>query len=185
MPRFFFALKRSLPLLPILLLCAGWAGTAAAADTACDGLKVADAWVPAAPPGVPVMAAYFKAANTGNTTIKLTAVSSPQFDRASMHESVVDDTGTAGMQPVDAITLAPGESIAFEQGGYHVMMFQPKQTLAAGDTVTLALYCGDPEASLPVTAEVRSRMGGGHGQMDMNHGMDMDNMNQGHMHHGS
>lgn len=178
MQRFPFFISRSVPLWAALLLCAGWAG---AAGAACGTLAVDNAWVPAAPPSVSVMAAYFKATNTGDGAIELTAVSSPQFERAHMHQTVVDDSGTASMQPVETIKLAPGETIVFEPGGYHVMLFQPKQTLAPGDSVTLALHCGNPQASLSVVADVRKRMsmeGGMSQHGHMHHGM-----RQGQMHH--
>lgn len=201
MQRFFSGVTRNLWLLPAWLLCAGWAG---AAGAACDGLAVDDAWVPAPPPGVSVLAGYFEVTNTSDAVVRVTGVSSPQFARADMHKTVVDDDGMATMRPVDTVTLAPGESVVFEQGSYHVMLFEPAQALAAGDTVTLALHCGASEASLAVTAEVRNRMsmemgmshqgpmhhgmdhgdmqhGMAHGQMKMDHGMEHGQM---HMDHG-
>lgn len=177
-------LSRGWPLLSALLLCAGFAG---AAHAACDGLTVTDAWVPAAPPGVTAMAGYFEATNATDAAIELTAVSSPQFDRAHMHRSVVDDSGMASMQPVDTVTLAPGETVTFGPGGYHVMLFDPVDTLEPGDSVTLALHCGDPESSLTVAAELRKRTPmearTGHGDMghdDMQHDMDHGQMHMAH-----
>lgn len=185
----------SLALLSIVVLCAGWVGPASAA--ACDGLTVEHAWVPAAPPGVTVMAAYFHATNSSDATINLTGVSSPQFKHADMHKTVIDDAGSASMQAVGTVTLAPGESISFEPGGYHVMLFNPAKTLASGDAVTLELHCGDAQAVQTVTAEVHDRssmamdMSDHHGHMDhgsMGHGStDHGNMDHGHMNmdHGS
>lgn len=186
MQRFSSSIKRSL-VLPTLLLCAGWA---VGANAACDALAVKDAWVPTAPPGVTVLAGYFEATNTGDEMVELTAVSSPQFERAHMHRSVVDDSGTASMQPVEAVTLAPGQTITFGPGSYHVMLFKPVKTLKVGDTVTLALHCAVPESTLTVTAELRKRMSletrisdHEHMQHDMDHA-DMDHgMEHGQMHH--
>lgn len=135
-------------LLAGLLLCAGGVATAA-----CNALAVTDAWVRATP-GMRIMSGYFEVTNNGDAAVRLTAVSSPQFARAGMHESVVDDSGMARMRPVDALTLAPGETLAFAPGGYHVMLHEPRQPLAPGDTVTLTLHCGTTAATA-VTAPVQ------------------------------
>lgn len=155
-------------LLAGLLLCMG-----GVASAACDALAVDHAWVRATP-GMRVMGGYFEVTNTGHAEVRLTAVSSPQFARAGMHQSVVDDSGMAHMRPVDALMLAPAETIAFAPGGYHVMLFEPRQPLAPGDTVTLTLHCGSA-ATTTVTAPVHSMLstpamrssgmaGHGHGQ---------------------
>lgn len=133
----------------------GWAGLGVA-HAACSDLSVTNAWVRAAPPGVPVMAGYFSVHNDGTADVRLTGVDSAQFGRAQMHRSTVDDQGMSHMQRVTAVTVPAGETLAFAPGGYHLMLFEPTQSLALGDSVSWTLQCDD-EGTLAVTAEVRSR----------------------------
>lgn len=178
------ASARRLWLLAALFALASATG---AANAACDALTVHNARVPAAPPGVP-MAAYFDITNSGDSAVELTDVSSQQFQRASMHKSVINDQGMATMHPVESLTLAPGETAVFKHGSYHVMLFHPTQALAPGDTVTLALHCSDSSQPVKVTAEVRKRMSMDSGMSHhghMQHGMDgMQMQHHGDMKHG-
>jgi len=151
-------------LLALLLLAA-----AGAAHAACDELAVEDAWIRSGPPGQDVMAAYFELQNSGDATVRVTGISSPQFEHAELHRSLVDDSGMATMEPVQSISLAPGEQVAFEPGGYHAMLFVPADEIQAGDRVSLALSCAEAASAVEFDAEVRSMMPGGdaadHGHM--------------------
>src|SRR5699024_1098625 len=120
-------------------------------------------------PGAPVAAGYFQLDNPGDTAITVVALSSPQFKRVHMHESLTGDDGTASMKPIDSVTVPAGQSLSFAPGGYHLMLFDAGQELAPGDEVTLQLQCKGADDELEVTARVRSLMPMG------------DNM---HMHHG-
>lgn len=142
----------------------------------CGGLRVDEPWVRAAPQGADVMGAYFTLANDGEDKVVVNGVSSTQFDRAEMHETVVNDNGQASMQPIERVVVAPGEEVAFEAGGRHVMLFSPSQAYAAGDQVELVLACGADQAEFPVAATVRAdgpdeqMQHGGHDMGGMNHG---------------
>jgi periplasmic copper chaperone A len=62
--------------------------------------------------------------------------------------------GMMGMQPVDEITIPPGETLTLKPGGYHVMVMDLKKDLKAGDTIPVTLtfaHSGDVD----VTATVR------------------------------
>ncbi|MBS61543.1 copper chaperone PCu(A)C [Salinisphaera sp.] len=142
----------------------------------CGGLRVDEPWVRAAPQGADVMGAYFTLANDGEGKVVVNGVSSTQFDRAEMHETVVNDNGQASMQPIERVVIVPGEEVAFEAGGRHVMLFSPSQAYAAGDQVELVLACGADQAEFPVAATVRAdgpdeqMQHGGHDMGGMNHG---------------
>lgn len=152
-------------------------GSDVAAD--CGGLAVDDAWVRAAAPGVEVMGAYFVLSNAGDTVVSVNAIESVQFERAEMHETIVNDHGQASMQPLERVTVGPGGRVAFEPAGKHVMLFSPSQTYAAGDQVELVLHCGQQNATLPVAAVVRARPPAGKGMMQQ------ENMNHDDMGHGA
>ena len=150
----------------------------------CGGLKVDGPWVREAPSGADVMGAYFKLVNDGDSKVVVNGVTSSQFDRAEIHETVVNDDGQASMQPMEQVAVPAGETVEFRSGGRHVMLFSPSQAYAAGDQVELILACGEQGAELPVAATVRTEQpgapGGGSGQ-----GMDHGSMDHGDMDHGS
>ncbi len=136
----------------------------------CGALAVEDAWVRAAAPGAEVMGAYFVLTNTGDTAVTVNTIESAQFERAEMHETIVSDNGQASMQPLARVTVEPDDSVAFESGGKHVMLFSPGQTYKASDQVELILFCGERGAELPVAAMVRAqRPTGGLEQNGMPH----------------
>lgn len=105
-------------------------------------LTVKDPVVPLAPPGSMAHAAYFTLTNTGDTARHLVGVSSDSYAMSHIHKSAVDN-GVATMSAVDMIEIAPGQSVAFEHGGLHVMLMKPKAKLAQGDTVTMTLDFAD------------------------------------------
>jgi hypothetical protein len=147
----------------------------------CGGLKVDAPWVREAASGAEVMGAYFTLVNDGDSKVVINGVSSSQFDRAEMHETVVNDDGQASMQPIERVSVAPGESVEFKSGGRHVMLFSPSQAYAAGDQVELILACGERGGELPVAATVRTEKPSGSGADgagdSMDHGsMDHDDM---------
>jgi copper(I)-binding protein len=108
---------------------------------ACDGLEVSDAWVREAPPGADVMAAYARLTNRGAKAITLEGASGPDFDSVEMHRTTMDK-GTMRMLAEKSLRLAPGASTTFEPGGLHLMLFEPRRALKAGDKTTLTLQCG-------------------------------------------
>lgn len=118
-----------LPVLALaLLLTAGCGGEAGGPP-----LVVTDVAVLEPMAGMDMTAGYFVLENRGNETIRVTAVSSPQFGRIEMHETVVEND-VARMRPLEEIVIAPGERVVFEPGGMHLMLFEPRRPL---DSVTL------------------------------------------------
>lgn len=100
------------------------------------GVSLSDAEVrmPAASgrPGV----AYFRIAS--ETPRKIVGVSVLGAGRAEMHETT-SDGGAMKMAKVDSVELQPGEPVAFQSGGYHVMLFDMDATLAPGGTADLTI----------------------------------------------
>ena len=112
----------------------------AAPAYACEGLVAAGGWVRMPPPGSTQAAAYFELANTSQATISVTAVASPDFDMAMLHESRHVD-GSVEMRHLDQIELAPGARFRAAPGGAHVMLAQAHAALAEGQPVRLRLSC--------------------------------------------
>jgi copper(I)-binding protein len=99
-------------------------------------------WARALPPVVPSGAAYLQIENRGNTAHTLVSAGSSVADKVEVHEHVHLD-GLMKMQQVELLTIAPGETVVFEPGGYHLMMFGLKQSLVAGERFPLTLEFSD------------------------------------------
>lgn len=150
---------------------------------ACGGggsVTVADAWVRAAPAGA-MTAGYFKIDNRTDTEVTLVAASSDQLGLIEIHETrPLDpdagehedahdhdahdhdghDHGDHGdehvmtMVKIDSVTVPAGETVVFEPGGLHLMIFDLPEDLNEGETVSIDLKFADG-ATITVQAEVR------------------------------
>lgn len=127
--------------------------TLASAASEKAGVSVRDAWIRETPPGVAMMAGYMVLQNNTSRPQVLVAATSSGFERVMIHRTVVKD-GMAGMVHASRIELAPGASLIFAPGGYHLMLMNPKRALRAGDPVVINLeFRGGPV--LRVAFEVR------------------------------
>lgn len=119
-----------------------WLLAALMAAPAAAELDISAPWVREAPPAAPVMAGYMSISNGGTAAVKVIAVSSPEFARAELHRTVVED-GIARMERVGQLEISAGERVALEPGGLHLMLFEPTQALRQGDSVTLFIHRAD------------------------------------------
>lgn len=108
---------------------------------ACDGLQVTDAWIRTAPPGAMMMAGYATVKNTGTKTVTVRSVSGKDFDSVEVHKTVVEG-GVSKMLMLDTVDVAAKGEARFEPNGMHLMLFNPKRALKAGDTLPLSFSCG-------------------------------------------
>ena len=131
----------------VLALCSG---TALAGTSMVD---VSNARFRLLPGDLP-LAGYFDMHNPGNGTVSLTGASSPAFGGVMIHMSM-DESGQARMMMVDKIDLAPGKTIHFAPGGYHLMLMHRKQELKVGDMVPIEL-----DFSNGHSVQVKFRVGG-------------------------
>ena len=105
-------------------------------------------------PGDMPGAGYFRLHNAGDKPVTLVGADSDAFESVEMHMSMSND-GIARMQPVSKLGIAPGETLEFAPGGYHLMFMKRAHSLAMGDEVAVVLdFAG--EKRLPVTFEVVS-----------------------------
>lgn len=100
-----------------------------------------NAWIREAPPGAEVMAGYVTIRVRGASTA-LSSAGSADFARVELHEMTMAD-GVMRMRPLQKIELPAGEAVALAPGGLHLMLFEPKRPLRAGDRVTLELALED------------------------------------------
>lgn len=93
-------------------------------------------------PGNLPLAGYFTLRNTGQHNLRLVGASSPDFGHVMMHRSI-ERNGMSKMVMVPHIDVAPGKSVRFAPGGYHLMMMHRKHQLKVGDRVPVVLKFAD------------------------------------------
>ena len=97
-----------------------------------------DGWVRAAPPVAKVMAGYGKLINASSEPMRIESLTSPEFERVELHEMSMTD-GVMKMRRRDPITLAPGQELSLEPGGWHLMLIGPKSPQPIGHLVYLEI----------------------------------------------
>lgn len=76
---------------------------------------------------------------------------------AQLHETVIDDRGSATMRPQVGIDVPAGETVRLGPGRLHVMVLRPP-ALEAGDTLAFTLHFRDADA-IDIRAEVTDEAG--------------------------
>jgi copper(I)-binding protein len=118
-----------------------------------SSVVVRDAWVREAPPGAPVLAAYFTLENPGSKADKLVAVRGADFEKIEIHATEIR-AGVARMIALAALPIPPHAVVRLAPGGYHIMLHHPRRVLAAGMSVKLELRF-ESGTRLTVVAPVR------------------------------
>ena len=109
---------------------------APAAAPAADAIRVLDPWARATVPGQKVGGVYMEIVSPRDA--RLVGVASPAAGTAEVH-SMTMDGGTMRMRAVEALDLPAGTPVKLAPGGYHVMLFDLKKPLVAGQKVPLTL----------------------------------------------
>jgi copper(I)-binding protein len=104
-------------------------------------LIVQQAWMRQTPGG-DTAAVYLTLQNTGVKPIIVIGVKSPYSSSALLHTSTLDK-GQARMRSKDTLVIAPGQKVAFEPGGTHVMLTGLKRKVATGEAVPLIFLLAD------------------------------------------
>ncbi len=119
---------------------------------AAQSLRVVNAWVREAPPSAKVHALYMTLENASAQPIVVTDIKGKEFERAELHITE-HHAGMMHMKRLSEVSVAAGASLEFAPGGRHVMLFNARQAVHAGDQLnfTLVLLGG---AEVPFTAAV-------------------------------
>lgn len=126
-------------------------------------IEVRQAWIREAPPASQVLAGYMTIINTGDAPAEITGISSPDFTRAELHQTRVED-GVARMVPVASIPVPAGGRVRLEPGGMHLMLFDPGRPLKSNDIVRLEV-----RQNGGATLSIEARVTRGPGGNDMHH----------------
>lgn len=90
-------------------------------------------------PGSKSSAGYLTLVNHGDTVIELTKVSIENLGRVEVHEHQ-HVNGMMKMQKIDVLQIKAHQQLDFKPGGYHLMVFEPKEPLKIGQELKLTLY---------------------------------------------
>lgn len=128
-------------------------------DAAAQSVKAAHAWVRAPVGGQKTVSAYVEL--TSEREAALVAAASPAAGRVEMHTMSMD-AGVMRMRAVSRIDLPAGQTVKLAPGGVHLMLFDLKRPLKAGEKVPLMLSMqaagaasGAALTTLEIQAEVR------------------------------
>lgn len=114
--------------------------------------RVHDAWIRLLPAGLPA-GGYFTLTNTGDAGLRLVAAESSRYRKVMLHRSLTQD-GRSGMSAVDHVDIAPGATLRFAPGGYHLMLMQARKPVTAGERVPVTLIFAD---GMRLTVEFRAQ----------------------------
>jgi periplasmic copper chaperone A len=132
-----------------LVLCVGVLGSAAArAGEPTPDIQVKEAWIRWLPANLPG-GGYMTVINSGPATRVLVGASSPDYGEVTMHQTRLRN-GMSEMTQVESIELKPRIPVRFAEGGYHLMLMQPKRSLKPGDRVLIILrFAQGPSVEVP------------------------------------
>lgn len=85
-----------------------------------------------------ITALYFTIENNGSAEEQLVAVETDVARVVEIHETR-NENGLMRMRPVEAVSVPADDEVAFEPGGFHVMLIDIYEELEPGDTVAVTL----------------------------------------------
>lgn len=124
-------LRFALPLLMVFM--------AACSESPGPPIAVTNVVVSSPGAAMPMAAGYMEIENRSGAPVRITAVSSPNYESVEMHETTLED-GVARMRKLPELVIDDGENVTFERGGKHLMLMRP---VGETDTVTLHFYSED------------------------------------------
>jgi copper(I)-binding protein len=99
-------------------------------------VTVSDAWLRSTVPGQKVAGAFMRIVSTSDTA--LTEVSSPSAKFVEIHE-MTKEGNVMKMKAVDRLPVPAEKPVELTPAAYHLMLFELKAPLNAGDKVPLKL----------------------------------------------
>jgi len=118
-------------------------------------VTVSDAWIRSTVPGQTVAGAFMRLVSTAQTA--LVEASSPAAKFVEIHE-MTKDGNVMKMKAIDRLPVPAEKPVELTPGGYHMMLFELKSPLKAGDKIPMKLTFEDRSAkrfSVDVEATVR------------------------------
>jgi hypothetical protein len=118
--------------------------------------EITDGWFRALPGKLPA-GGYFTAYNGSGRELAIVSASSDACGMLMIHQSS-NKGGMSGMNMVDRVPLAPGATVRFAPGGYHLMCENPTAKMKIGSRVGVLLKLSDGN-SVAAGFDVRNAAG--------------------------
>ncbi|MFT7406086.1 copper chaperone PCu(A)C [Zhongshania sp.] len=109
-----------------------------------QSIEIKDAYVRGLPPTQRNTAAFFTVLNTSDKPVVLMAGRSDAAERLEIH-SHQHRNGMMSMREQTSVSIAAGESLVFESGGYHLMLINLTRAVRDGDQLSFSLTTYDGE----------------------------------------
>ncbi len=144
--------KISLPLLSAILM----ASILMSACSKRDSIEIKNQWVRASNDGQDVSAAYMTILSAEDTS--LIAIDSDVADAIEIH-SMSMENGVMKMRMLDTLNLIAGKPAELSPGGFHLMLFDLKKPLIAGNEAHFTLHFKNKagqEKTISVTSPIKT-----------------------------
>lgn len=126
-------------------------------------LLIGHPWSRATPGGAKIGGGYMTITNNGSAPDKLLSATTTAADHVEIHEMAMSNH-IMTMRKVDGVSVAPGKTVSFAPGGYHLMLVGLKNPLKEGDRVKATLTF-EKAGPVEVTINVEG-IGAQHPEMD-------------------
>jgi len=123
----------------LLLLLMLLSSNAFAHEYKLGALVINHPWSRATPKGATVAGGYLKITNTGTTPDRFVTGSSDAGKRFEIHEMSMNGGVMKMRELKDGVEIAPGATVEFKPGSYHVMFVDIAKPFAKGDKVKASL----------------------------------------------
>ena len=114
----------------------------ASAEGVADKITINDPYVRAVPPMVQTTAAFMQIQNSDEVERFVVDAATPAAGAVELHMHTNDD-GVMRMRRIPHIHLPPGETVALQPGGLHIMLFDLVSPLTPGDELPITLTFQD------------------------------------------
>lgn len=121
-----------------------------------EGIEVSKVWARKTSRTVSA-AVYLEIKNNTHQMIELTGASAAIANMTMIHQSYEED-GVMKMDHVMALPIAPGETLSFKPGGYHIMLMGLSQPLEEGGVFPVTLEF-EGQFEREVIVEITGMMG--------------------------
>lgn len=116
-------------------------------------ISVDKAWIRAAPPNAPAMAAFMTLQNNGEQDVKLLSAHVAGFGRVELHRTM-DVDGMMKMVKQDFMPVPANGALELKPGSWHIMLIQPEKVPQVNEKIELTLTFDD-DSSTKVSVTVK------------------------------
>ena len=141
-----------------------WSDMVSAQNTRIGLLEIRNAWVRESVGPAKTAAAYLELYNGGKDVLTITGVNSESVASVRLHATVRDGE-VMRMRSLESIAIAPGQTVALQPGGMHIMFMGVHEPLRPGMLVDLTLTLSNGRVgrlNIPVLALNSNAEQGGH-----------------------